>query len=160
MTKHAEDFTLEPGVAPTPTLPAITSLTRPFWGAAAEGRLLLPRCNACGQHFFRPEVACTHCFATDWQWVEASGRGTLYSHSVVHRAPAPGFAVPFVLAVVELEEGPVMFSNLVGCDVGGIGDLGAVEDGGAVGTLRIGMALKARFEQVAAGIWLPRFEAA
>ncbi|NRF72014.1 Zn-ribbon domain-containing OB-fold protein [Aquincola sp. S2] len=129
---------------PTPTLPAITDLTRPFWNAAAEGRLLLPRCNACGQHFFRPEVACTHCFATDWQWVPASGRGTLYSHTVVHRAPAPGFAVPFVLALVELAEGPVMFSNLVGCDEADV---------------RIGMALRVRFERVAVGVWLPRFEA-
>ena len=84
---QAEEFTLAPGVMPTPTLPAITDLTRPFWTAAAEGRLLLPRCNACGRHFFRPEVACTHCFATDWQWAPASGRGTLYSHTVLHRPP-------------------------------------------------------------------------
>jgi uncharacterized OB-fold protein len=163
MTKHAEGFTLEPGVMRTPTLPSTSHLTRPFWDAAAEGRLLLPRCKACGRHFFRPEVACTHCFATDWQWVEASGRGTLYSHSVVHRAPAPGFAVPFVLAVVELEEGPMMFSNLVGCDLGGVGGVGGVGDAdalGALGAVRIGMALKVRFEQVAAAVWLPRFEAA
>jgi uncharacterized OB-fold protein len=125
-----------------PTLPAVTLLTRPFWDAAAEGRLLLPRCNACGRHFFRPEVACTHCFATDWQWAEASGRGTLYSYTVVHRAPAPGFAVPLALAIVELEEGPAVFSNLV--DV-------------AEADIRIGMALQVRFEAVGAGIHLPRF---
>ena len=47
------DFTLAPGVMPTPTLPAITTLTRPFWDAAAQGRLLLPLCRACGHHFFR-----------------------------------------------------------------------------------------------------------
>jgi hypothetical protein len=135
-------FTLAAGVMPTPTLPAITTLTRPFWDAAASGRLLLPRCNACGRHFFRPEVACTHCFATDWQWVPASGRGTLYSYSVVHRAPAPGFVVPLVLAVVELDEGPAMFSNLVGC---------------AELDIRIGMALAVRFERVAEAICLPRF---
>ena len=141
----APEFALAPGVMPTPTLPVITTLTRPFWDAAAEqprGRLLLPRCNACGQHFFRPEVACTHCFATDWQWVPASGRGTLYSYTVVHRAPAPGFVVPLVLAVVELAEGPAMLSNLVGC---------------AEREIRIGMALEVRFEQVAADIHLPRF---
>jgi len=140
----ANHFTLAPGVMPTPTLPAVTALTRPFWDAAAEGRLLLPRCNACGRHFFRPEVACTHCFATDWRWTEASGRGSLYSYTVVHRAPAPGFEVPFVLAVVELVEGPTMFSNLVGC---------------ADADIRIGMALKLRFEQVATEVHLPRFEA-
>ena len=145
MMKQAEEFSLAPGVMPTPTLPAITDLTRPFWTATAQGRLLLPHCKACGQHFFRPEVACTHCFATDWQWVQASGRGTLYSYSVVHRAPAPGFAVPLALAVVELEEGPMMFSNLVGCEVDDV---------------RIGMALRVRFEQVAPVVWLPRFEAA
>lgn len=139
------DFAPAPGVMPTPTLPAVTALTQPFWNAAAQGRLLLPRCNACGQHFFRPEVACTHCFATDWQWAEASGRGTLYSWTAVHRAPAPGFAVPLLLAVVELAEGPAMFSNLVGC---------------APPEIRIGMALRVRFEQVAAAIHLPRFEPA
>ena len=137
-----DGFALAPGVMPTPTLPAMSALTRPFWDAAAQGRLLLPRCNACGRHFFAPEVACTHCFALDWQWVEASGRGTLYSHTVVHRPPAPGFVVPLVLAVVDLDEGPAMLSNLVGC---------AAED------IRIGMALRVGFEQVAADVHLPRF---
>jgi hypothetical protein len=135
-------FTLAPGVAPTPTLPAITALTRPFWDAAARGRLLLPRCRACGRHFFRPEVACTHCFAIDWEWAPASGKGTLYSYSILHKAPAPGFKVPLVLAVVELDEGPCMFSNLVGC---------------ARDAIRIGMRLAVRFEQVAPAIHLPRF---
>jgi uncharacterized OB-fold protein len=127
---------------PTPTLPGITPLSRPFWDAAAQGRLLLPRCHACGKHFFRPEVACTHCFATDWSWVEASGRGSLYSHTVVHRPPAPGFVVPFVLAVVELDEGPFLFSNLVRCEHADI---------------RIGMRLRMQFDGVAPGICLPRF---
>ena len=130
-------------VMPTPTLPAISALTRPFWDACAQGRLLLPRCNACARHFFRPEVACTHCFAIDWQWAPASGRGTLYSYSIVHKAPAPGFAVPLVLAVVELDEGPCLFSNLVQCEHDAI---------------RIGMDLQVRFDEVAPGIHLPRFQ--
>jgi len=138
-------FKLALGVMPTPALPAITPLTRPFWDAASQGRLMLPRCNACQRHFFRPEVACTHCFATDWQWVDASGRGSLYSYSVLHKAPAPGFQVPLVLAVVELDEGPCMFSNLVGVEMGDI---------------RIDMPLQVAFEQVGAGIFLPRFRAA
>jgi uncharacterized OB-fold protein len=135
-------FELAPGVMPTPTLPSITPLTRPFWDAAAQGRYVLPRCKACGRHFFRPEVACTHCFATDWTWVEASGLGALYTFSVLHKAPARGFVVPLVLAVVELDEGPCVWSNVVGC---------APDD------VRIGMRLQVRFEQVAAGVWLPRF---
>jgi hypothetical protein len=139
------DFLLPAGVMPTPTLPAPTPLTQPFWDAAAQGRLLLPRCRACARHFFRPEVACTYCFATDWQWVQASGRGTLYSFTVVHRAPAPGFELPFVLAIVELDEGPAVLSNVVGC---------------APSQVRIGMALRVRFEHVAPAIHLPRFEPA
>jgi len=127
------------------TLPAITPLTQPFWDAARAGRFTLPQCNACGRHFFRPEVACTHCFATDWQWVEASGRGSLYSYSIVHRAPAPGFATPFVFAVVELEEGCFLFSNIVGCE----------HD-----TIEIGMPLAVTFEPIAPGIDLPRFRSA
>ena len=145
MTTDIAPFELAPGVMPTPTLPAISALTRPFWDAAAQGRLMLPKCKACGRHFFRPEVACTHCFATDWQWVEASGRGSLYSYSVLHKAPAPGFQVPLILAVVELDEGPCMFSNLIGVETGSI---------------RIGMLLQVQFEQVAAGVHLPRFRGA
>jgi len=127
------------------TLPSITPLTRPFWDACKEGRLIIPRCNACGRHFFRPEVACTHCFATDWRWSEASGRGSLYSYSMVHRAPAPGFTTPFVLAVVELAEGCFMFSNLVGCEHA---------------DSRTGMARQVSFETIAPGIDLPRFRPA
>jgi uncharacterized OB-fold protein len=127
------------------TLPNITPLTRPFWDACTEGRFLIPRCNSCGQHFFRPEVACTHCFSTDWQWAEASGRGSLYSYSIVHKAPAPGFKTPFVLAVVEIEEGCFMFSNLIGC-----------EDA----DMRIGMRLSVSFDNVAPGVDLPRFRPA
>ena len=136
-------FELAAGVMATPTLPSISALTRPYWDAAAQGRSILPRCKACGKHFFRPELACTHCFSTEWEWVPASGRGTLYSYSIVHKAPAPGFAVPLVLAVVELDEGPCVWSNVVGCEHA---------------DLRIGMALQVRFEEVARGIHLPRFE--
>ena len=129
----------------TITLPSITPLTQPFWDACSEGRLILPRCNACGRHFFRPEVACTHCFSTDWRWFDASGRATLYSYSIVHRAPAPGFETPFVFAVVELDEGVAMFSNVVGCKLEGV---------------RIGMPLRVTFENIAPGIHLPKFRPA
>lgn len=124
------------------TLPNITPLTLPFWDGTRHGKFLLPKCNCCGKHFFRPEVACTHCFATDWSWVEASGRGTLYSYSVIHRAPARGFKTPLVFAVVELEESPVIFSNLVECELDDI---------------RIGMPLEVTFDEISPGIMLPKF---
>ncbi len=122
--------------------PAVTDLTRPWWNACREGRLLLPCCNDCGRYHFRPEVACTHCFSLNWEWVQASGRGTLYSYTAIHRAPVPGFKTPAVLAIVELEEGVAMLSNLVRC---------APEE------LRIGMPLQVEFETISAEIALPRF---
>lgn len=123
-------------------LPNITDLTRPWWDACREGRLLLPRCKDCGKHFFRPEVACTHCFSLNWEWDEASGRGTLYSYSEVHRAPVPGYKTPFTFAIVHLEEGPTMFSNVVQC---------------APGQLQIGMPLQVVFEELTAEVMLPKF---
>lgn len=127
---------------PTFILPNISELTRPWWAACREGRLLLPRCGDCGKHFFRPEVACTHCFSLNWEWVEASGRGTLYSYSEVHRAPVPGFKTPVIFAIVELDEGPAMFSNVVQC---------------APERLRIGMPLEVVFDQLTAEVTLPKF---
>lgn len=125
--------------------PAVTELTRPWWDACREGVLLLPKCRACGRHFFRPEVACTHCFSLDWEWVEATGHGTLYSYTEIHRAPVPGFKTPAVFAIVELEEGVTMFTNVVQC---------------APERLRIGMPLKVVFEPLTAEISLPKFEPA
>lgn len=124
------------------TLPNITPLTLPFWDGTRNGKFLLPKCNCCGKYFFRPEVACTHCFSSAWSWVEASGRASLYSYSVIHRAPARGFPTPSVFAVVELEESPAIFSNLVEC---------ALED------IRIGMPLAVTFDEISPGIALPRF---
>lgn len=125
--------------------PAVSELTRPWWNACREGLLLLPKCRACGRHFFRPEVACTHCFSLDWEWVEATGRGTLYSYSEIHRAPVPGFKTPAVFAIVELEEGVTMFSNVVEC---------------ASGQLQIGMSLQVVFETLTEEITLPKFRPA
>ena len=125
--------------------PACTELTRPWWDACREGRLLLPRCNECGRHHFRPEVACTHCLSLDWTWVEASGRATLYSYTEIHRAPIPGFRTPAVLAIVELEEGVTMFSSVIEC---------------APGELRIGMSLQVVFEAVSPEMTLPKFRPA
>lgn len=122
--------------------PNVSELTHPWWNACREERLLLPRCKDCGTHFFRPEVACTHCFSLNWEWVEASGRGTLYSYCEVHRAPVPGFKTPFVFAIVELEEGVTMFSNVVDCPPE---------------QLRIGMPLQVVFETLTEELKLPKF---
>lgn len=94
-------------------LPQPTELSRPFWEAANEGRLVLQRCDACGSYRWTPQILCTHCLAEGFAWQEVSGKGTLYSFTHVYRAPTAGFEIPFLLAVVELAEGPLMLTRLV-----------------------------------------------
>lgn len=93
-----------------------SELTKPFWEAAKDGRLLYQRCSGCDRAFFRPEIACPHCRSREWTWQESKGEGTLYSFSVMHRAATPAFTAPFIFAAVELDEGYPMFTNLVGLE--------------------------------------------
>jgi uncharacterized protein len=103
--------------ASLPTIdPPVNPETEPFWSAAAEGRLVLPRCTACGTHVWYPRGHCPACHG-DVGWVEVSGRGRIYTHTTVRRGAGPWREVaPYVLAIVELEEGPRVMSNVVGCD--------------------------------------------
>jgi uncharacterized OB-fold protein len=100
-------------VKPLPVLG--DDLSRAYWEAAREGRLLVQRCRACGEHQFYPRRHCVHCFAPDPEWVEAKGTGRLHTFSVVHRTATPGFAeeVPYVFGIVELDEGPRLTVNVV-----------------------------------------------
>lgn len=99
-------------------LPTVEAETRPFWDAAAEGRLLIQRCSACGEHQFYPRPFCKACWSEDVEWVEASGRGTVYTFSVVRRNDLPPFGdrVPYVPAIIDLDEGPRMMSEVVDVD--------------------------------------------
>ncbi|MBV8951438.1 MAG: Zn-ribbon domain-containing OB-fold protein [Actinobacteria bacterium] len=100
-------------------LPAPDNETRPFWDAAREHTLLIQRCGACGRHQFYPRPFCKVCWSDEVEWVEASGRGTLYTWSVVHVNDLPPFPdrVPYVAAIVELDEGPRMMTNIVDCEL-------------------------------------------
>ena len=102
--------------APRADRPLVDEESRAFWDAAAEGRLLLRSCRSCGPYHY-PRPFCPSCWSGDVAWVEASGRATLYTYSVVYRNDLPPFdaRVPYVAAVVELAEGPRMMSNVVGC---------------------------------------------
>lgn len=95
--------------------PTITTLTAPFWQAASEGRLVIQSCEACGKAVFYPRPICPHCWSNRLVWREASGRGRLKSFSVVHKPGHPGWlpAAPYVVGLVELEEGPTMLSFIV-----------------------------------------------
>lgn len=90
----------------------------PFWEACKEHRLAVQKCGSCGTLRFPPNRTCAECRSTDTEWAEVSGRATLYSWIVV-RHPVPrevyGQDVPYVVALVDLEEGPRMVSNLQGC---------------------------------------------
>nr|BFE38918.1 hypothetical protein GCM10010200_111690 [Actinomadura rugatobispora] len=86
-------------------VPVPTELTRPFWEGTRRGELLIPRCADCGTRFFVPEPVCPGCLSADWSYEPSSGRGAVYSVTVVHRAPGPGFEVPFALAVIDLDDG-------------------------------------------------------
>ena len=87
-----------------------------FWAAAAEGRLVHPRCHACGRAWFPPAIACPSCLSEDVGWEESRGEGRLHSWTVVHRAPTPDREVPYVVAVVDLDEGFDLLTNLVDAD--------------------------------------------
>ncbi|MDP1818989.1 MAG: Zn-ribbon domain-containing OB-fold protein [Acidimicrobiales bacterium] len=96
--------------------PAVTLETRPFWDATAEGRLILPRCNACSTVIWYPRLFCPSCASDDVSWVDAAGTGTVYSFTVVRKGQGPfAPAAPYVLAYVELDEGPRVMTNIVGC---------------------------------------------
>ncbi|MER7505723.1 Zn-ribbon domain-containing OB-fold protein [Nonomuraea pusilla] len=97
--------------------PKPTPETQPFWDGTAAGELRIQRCHACERHYFYPRPSCPHCGSADVAWVRASGRATLYSYVINHR-PAPGFEDdgPYAIAVVELEEGVRMMTNLVGVE--------------------------------------------
>jgi hypothetical protein len=86
----------------------------PFWDAAKEGRLVLQRCTKCDglQHY--PRSLCVSCHSDRLEFVEASGRGIVHSYTVVHRSPDPErFVAPYVVALIRLEEGPMLMSNVV-----------------------------------------------
>ena len=92
-----------------------SELTAGFWKAAAEHRLVVPRCNKTGRYFFPPERCVPGTDDTDWDYVESSGRATVYTYSVVYRPVSSDFETPYVLAVVDLDEGWTMMTNIVDC---------------------------------------------
>ena len=128
-------------------LPTPDAETQPFWDAAREGRLLIRRCEDCGAAHFYPRPFCPRCWSGRVEWIEATGRATLYTWSVVHQNDLPPFPerVPYVAAMVDLEEGPRMITNVVGCDF---------DD------LAFGMALEVEFRPVSDDATIPVFHPA
>jgi uncharacterized OB-fold protein len=96
-------------------LPKPSPTSRPFWEAAKRHELKIQRCGACNKYVYYPRDRCPHCFADKLAWERVSGRGKVYSYTIVRRASARSFADgPYVLAIVQLEEGPRLTTNIVG----------------------------------------------
>ena len=95
-------------------LPPVDTLTQPWWDATREQRLLLQKCLDCGHLQHYPRALCLSCRSTDLGWSETAGAGVVHSFTVVHRAPDPSFTPPYVVALVRLDEGPTLLTNLVG----------------------------------------------
>ena len=127
--------------------PLSPELTRPFWEAAKRHELAMPRCKTCDQLFFYPRSECPRCLSTHLEWMNVSGRGRLHTYTVVYQPANAAFRddTPYIYAVVQLDEGPRMVSNVVQC---------------AIDAVRIDMPLEAIFEDVTPEWTLVKFKPA
>lgn len=125
-------------------IPEPTLETAPYWEACRQHQLQIQRCSACGHRQFFPRIYCAKCFSERIEWIEASGRAKVLSFTIVRRPVSPAFVkeVPYVVALVTLEEGPQMMTNIVEC---------APED------VTIGMAVEVVFEDWTETISIPKF---
>lgn len=127
-------------------LPIPSPEVKPFWEGCKKHELWLPYCKGCQAFFFYPRDFCPRCFRWDVEWRRASGRGKLYTYAIQHRPAGPAWAsdVPYITAIVELEEGPRLFTNLVGIDPD-------------PQQIRCDMPVEVVFEDVSEEITLPKF---
>lgn len=94
-----------------------TNETQPFWDATSRSVLCLPRCNACQHVIWYPRLFCPECASQDVSWFESAGLGTIYTFSITRKGAGVWAGVsPYVIAYVDLDEGPRVLSNIVGCD--------------------------------------------
>lgn len=98
--------------------PRPTPETETYWQGCRNHELLLQRCSQCDESQFYPRIVCNKCMSDDLQWVRASGRGEVLTFTIVRHAVSKGYAadVPYVVALIRLDEGPIMMSNVVDCD--------------------------------------------
>jgi uncharacterized OB-fold protein len=126
-------------------LPEVGPDTAAFWAAAAAGRLTLPRCDACGLVIWYPRPFCPECHGADVRWIESAGTGIIYSYTICRRGTGTyARSVPYVLAYVELDEGPRVLTNIVDAKLDGI---------------HVGQRVAAVFDPVRPGAALVRFRA-
>jgi uncharacterized OB-fold protein len=128
-------------------LPVATPLTQPYWDGARQHELLYQKCKICGANWHPPMPICPACHSSDFDWLAASGGGFVYTYTVVHHPTHPAFTdrVPYVVAVVELDEGPRVVTNIQNCQPTAVS---------------AGMRVRIVFEDLAEGVTLPQAEPA
>lgn len=130
-------------------LPEITDQTRPFWTAAKNGKLVMQKCGRCGTLNFFPKPWCIDCGSRKLEWVEVSGRGTVYSYTIAYKVMMnfPGWQgdLPVIMCIIDLDEGARMYGQVIGCKP---------ED------VKIGMQLAACFEDISPQAGIPKFRPA
>jgi uncharacterized OB-fold protein len=124
-------------------LPRPTEISQAHWDGCKNGELLVQRCADCSSYIFIPQETCTNCMGSNLNWVKSSGQGMLYSYTTVYRPQRVEFDAPYVVAIVELEEGWHMLSNLIGADLDSI---------------KVGMPVEVSFVKMTEDITLPQFK--
>ena len=138
MTGAANDFVRE-------RIDGLPPEHKPFWEACARQELTAQRCDDCGRFRYPPAAQCPNCLSENSTWQRLSGRGQVYSWSVIHHEFTPAYPPPYNVAIIELDEGIRMPSNIIGCDNADI---------------RAGMPVEVSFDEVSDGTFLPRFRPA
>lgn len=128
-------------------LPRPTAASLPFWEAAKRHELQIQRCGSCEAHIFYPREVCPECLSSDLEWMKVSGKGTVYSYTIAQAPTHPAFAedIPYVIAIVELAEGPHLTTNITGCQPEEV---------------RVGMPVMATFDNVTPEMTLVKFRPA
>ena len=130
-------------------LPAITTEAKPFWDAAAQQKLIIQRCHDCNAWVWTPRPSCNECGSENVEWTQVSGKGEVYSFTVIRqvvgRAASKAFEpdIPYVIAWVDLDEGPRLITNIIGCPVENV---------------KLGMKVSVQFEKASEKVWLPKFK--
>lgn len=103
----------------TKPLPITDGDSKIYWEGCKEGKLLIQYCTDCDNHIFYPRTVCPHCMSDHIEWVEAEGKGKVYTYTIARRGAGPAFAddAPYVVALIELEEGVRLISNVINCNV-------------------------------------------
>lgn len=123
--------------------PSPSALSDAFYAGCREGHLLLQQCDVCSRWQFYPRILCTHCGGRELHWRPASGQGRIATFTVVRHAVSPAYEAPYVVALVDLEEGPRMMSHIVDCDPDAV---------------RVGAAVTVQFENWSESLTMPVFQ--